>query len=151
MNGGKVYDATIIDSVISPEGKVVSSKTPQLVRTLDVPESYLELIKEGMREVVSEEDGGTASDFFKGFKYNGQFGGKTGTAQVSKIDLENNSWFVAFAPFDDPEIAIVVYIPHGYAGGWSYATVKAVIEYYMESKETASGLGTIPTDNALVP
>ncbi len=151
VNGGKVYDATIIDSVISPEGKVVSSKTPQLVRTLDVPESYLELIKEGMREVVSEEDGGTASDFFKGFKYNGQFGGKTGTAQVSKIDLENNSWFVAFAPFDDPEIAIVVYIPHGYAGGWSYATVKAVIEYYMESKETASGLGTIPTDNALVP
>ena len=45
----------------------------------------------------------------------------------------------------------MVYIPHGYAGGWSYATVKAVIEYYMESKETTSSLGTIPTDNTLVP
>jgi len=151
VNGGKVYDATIIDSVISPEGEIVRSTSPQLVRTLDVPEEYLNLIKEGMREVVSEEDGGTASEFFKGFKYNGQFGGKTGTAQVSQIDLENNSWFVAFAPFDEPEIAIVVHIPHGYAGGWSYATVKAIIEYYLDSKEITSDLGTIPADNTLVP
>ena len=42
-------------------------------------------------------------------------GAKTGTAQVNQIDLENNGWFVCFAPLDNPKVAIVVYVPHGYS------------------------------------
>jgi len=151
VNGGQVYDAQLVDSVVAADGSTVSDETSKLVRNLDVSSEYLELIKEGMREVVSEEDGGTASSYFKGFAYNGQFGGKTGTAQVSAIDLENNAWFVAFAPFDDPEIAIVVYIPHGYSGGNSYLTVKKVIEYYMDNRSAQTGNGEIPGVNELTP
>ena len=61
-------------------------------------------------------------------------GGKTGTAQVNDIDIENNSWFIAFAPYEKPEIAIVVFIPNGYAGAESSITVKAIVEYYLDLK-----------------
>ena len=61
-------------------------------------------------------------------------GGKTGTAQVNNISIENNSWFVAFAPYEKPEIAIVVYIPNGYSGGRSSITIKAIAEYYLDRK-----------------
>lgn len=74
-----------------------------------------------MREVVSLEDGGSAGDYFANYKYKNEIGGKTGTAQTStsrasNIDLENTAWFVAFAPYDDPEIVVAVCIPNGWAG-----------------------------------
>ena len=63
-------------------------------------------------------DGGTAAYFEKGEC--GDVGSnvcaKTGTAEKTTIDLENNAWMVAFAPFDDPQLAICVYIPPGYSG-----------------------------------
>ena len=55
-------------------------------------------------------------------------------AQVNNINLENNSWFVAFAPYDEPEIAIVVFIPSGYAGGYSGYTVRVIAEHYLDQK-----------------
>jgi len=76
-------------------------------------------------------------------------GGKTGTAQVSDINLENNSWFVAFAPFDHPEIAIVVYIPNGYSGGMSSGTVKAIVEYYLDQKNAVEK-DAVPTSNSII-
>lgn len=151
VNGGNVYDANIIDYIVSPNGTVVEDQAPRLVRNLEVPQEYLDVIKEGMANVVSPEEGGTAASYFEGFKYLGQFGGKTGTAQVSRIDLEDNSWFVAFAPFDKPEIAIVIYIPHGYKGGLSSTAAKTIIEYYMDNREAAGEVPQIPGDNTLVP
>ena len=111
---------------------------PKLVEDLEIPAQYLEAIKEGMREVVSPEDQGTAAKYFDGYKYRDQIGGKTGTAQVSTLDIENNSWFVGFAPYDEPEIAVVVFIPNGLSGALSSYTMKEIVTYYMESKEAQS-------------
>jgi penicillin-binding protein 2 len=78
-------------------------------------------------------------------------GGKTGTAQVNQtIDLENNSWFVAFAPYDKPEIAVVVYVPNGYKGALSSYTVKEIIRYYMDSKKLTNTIENLPQANTLV-
>ena len=68
---------------------------------------------------------------------------------MSEIDLENNSWFVCFAPYEEPEIAVVVYVPHGYAGAWSICIAKDILLYYFEDKETVAEQ-TIPAVNALV-
>ncbi len=149
VNGGKVYEAQLVDKILYPNGGIMEEKQPQLIRTLDVPSSFLAAIKEGMREVVSEEDGGTAASAFRNFEYNGQFGGKTGTAQVSNIDLENNAWFICFAPFDQPEIAIVVYLPHGYAGANACSTAKDMIRYYLEKKAASGEAETLPGVNGL--
>jgi len=151
VNGGNVYEAQLVERILYPTGDVMENKQPQLIRSLDVPEEYLAAIKEGMREVVSEEDGGTAASAFRNFEYNGQFGGKTGTAQVSNIDLENNAWFVCFAPFDKPEIAIVVYLPHGYAGANACSAAKEMIRYYLEEKQEESHAEILPSVNELIP
>jgi penicillin-binding protein 2 len=142
VNGGTVYDAHIVDKIVSPDGEIIKQVEPTAFDTLDAPGLYLERIKEGMREVVSPEDGGTAGAVFKNYEYKNEIGGKTGTAQVSDIDLENSSWFVCFAPYDKPEIAVVVFIPNGYKGSDSAYTAKEIVKYYLDKK-----YGVIRDDN----
>lgn len=155
VNGGIVYETHIVDKIVAQDGTVVLDKEPVVYGTIDAPEAYFDAIKQGMRDVVSGEDG-TAVNIFKDFEYKDKMGGKTGTAQVSDIDLENNSWFVSFAPYIAPEIAVVVFVPHGLAGGWSGYVARDIIGYYMDQKkvkaeQTMPDAGSLvipkPTDN----
>ncbi|MDD3243766.1 MAG: penicillin-binding transpeptidase domain-containing protein [Eubacteriales bacterium] len=150
VNGGEVYEATLLKAIITPDGEVEENQ-PQLIRKLDVDSKVLDAIKQGMSGVVSPEDGGTAADYFKDFKYLDQISGKTGTAQVSTVDLENNAWFVAFAPKEQPEIAVVVFIPNGYAGSKASTTVRAAVEYYLDGKTNVDNQDNIPSSNTLIP
>lgn len=134
VNGGIVYDAYVVDRVVNSEGGEVFKTQPTVFNELNINPSYLQALKEGMNDVVAGEESTTANKYFKNFKYKSEMGGKTGTAQVNTIDIENNSWFVAFAPYEKPEIAIVVCIPNGYAGAMSSITVKAIVEYYLDLK-----------------
>ena len=136
-NGGKVYDLRIVDSIISPDGEVLSQSSPILASQLegDNIEEYLAFIREGMKGVVEAE--GTATRFFSDSKYDNireNMGAKTGTAEKTQIDLENNAWMIAFAPFEEPEIAVCVYIPHGYSGAYCSMTVREIIDYYMDNR-----------------
>lgn len=140
VNGGTVYDATIIDRVIDQDGKTLYKSEPKIFGTMeedDNLEYHLSYIKEGMREVFSEEDGGSAGTRFNDFEYKDQIGGKTGTAQMTlknNIDVENTAWMVVFVPYEDPEIVIAVNIPNGVAGAWCDLVVKDVVKYYMDRK-----------------
>ncbi|MEZ4357167.1 MAG: penicillin-binding transpeptidase domain-containing protein [Eubacteriales bacterium] len=149
LNGGTVYDLSIVDKIASSSGTVLEEIEPSVYKQLDIPEEYLAAIKEGMREVVSEEDQGTASSYFKNYKYIDEIGGKTGTAQVSNIDIENNSWFVGFTPYENPEIVVVVYVPHGLSGGLSSLVAKDVFTYYLDEKARTAEVD-IPDSNTLV-
>lgn len=136
-NGGKVYDLRIVDSIISPDGEVLSQSSPILASQMegDNVEEYLAFIREGMKGVVEAE--GTATRFFSDSKYDNireNMGAKTGTAEKTQIDLENNAWMIAFAPFENPEIAVCVYIPHGYSGAYCSITVREIIDYYMDNR-----------------
>jgi penicillin-binding protein 2 len=150
VNGGNVYDARLVKSIVSPDGQTIEEKRPQLIRTLDIPLSFTEAVKLGMKDVVRDEHG-TAQKYFSGFKYIDDIGGKTGTAQVSQIDLENNAWFVAFAPYEQPEIAIAVYIKNGYSGGKAAYTAKEMVEFYLDRKEIKATAPTVPDSNDLTP
>ena len=137
-NGGKVYDLRLIDSIISPEGEVLSQSTPILASEIegDNVEEYLAYMRKGLEGVANEGDG-TASKFFSGSQYadvREAIAAKTGTAEKTKIDLENNAWMVAYAPNDNPEIAICVYIPHGYSGSYCSLTIRDIIDYYLEHR-----------------
>ncbi len=150
-NGGDVYNLMLVDSIISPEGEVISQRTPTLVNSFGSEEvdEYLDKLKEGMLEVVDET--GTAADYFDDFKYLGQFAAKTGTAENSKIDLENNSWFVAFAPYDKPEIAVVSFIPNGLSGAAASPAARDFIEWYLDQKTLRTEESTLPGGNQLSP
>ena len=148
-NGGNVYNLMLVDSVISPEGEVISQRTPTLVNTIDGAEQYLRYIRTGMKGVVDES--GTAARYFRDFKYTQQIAAKTGTAQNSKIDLENNSWFIAYVPFDKPEIAVVSYIPNGYSGADASPAARDFIEWYMNQKTLRTEESVLPGGNQLSP
>lgn len=161
VNGGNVYDAQLVKTIISPNTDR-RDMAPKLVRNIGAKQEYLNALMKGMQEVVSAEEGGTAGDYFKNFDYLSQIGGKTGSAQVNEtIDLENNSWFVAFAPYQasedptadpvmKPEIAVVVYIPNGWKGAMSSYTAKEIIQYYMDGKNISKEQQVMPQANTLV-
>lgn len=149
-NGGDVLEVQLVDKVFSTDGALVTDKQPVIASHLDGVEDSLKEIRLGMKGVLSEEDGGTAADYFKDYPYTDLIGAKTGTAQVNLIDIEDNAWFVAFAPFDDPEIAVVVFIANGYKGGVASLTSKDVIANYIERKNNPE-IDEIPQQDTFVP
>lgn len=147
-NGGKVYNLSIVDAITSPEGEILSQRSPTLINNLDYPE-YWDLIHQGMKGVVDES--GTAKKHFSGWEYQDQIAAKTGTAEVTTIDLENNAWFVAFAPYENPEIAVAVFIPNGYSGGEASPAARDFIDWYMKQKDLRTTDYTLPYGNSVAP
>ena len=134
VNGGTVYEAHVVDKIFDSSGELVEDREPTVFNKLNVDQSNLDAIKEGMKAVVSPEDG-TQNDNFSDWKYADIIGGKTGTGVVTEnVAIEDNAWFVAFAPYDDPEIAVVVYIPNGYKGSNAIPTAREILEYYLDRK-----------------
>ena len=134
-NGGTVYDAQIVSKVIDPQGNVILEKEPVIANRIDTEDIFFDKIKEGMNSVASPEEGGTAADYFKNWKYKDVICVKTGTSQRTELDAENNSWMVAFAPIDDPKIVVVSYIQNGYSGSQSSNIIKKIIGYYLDNLE----------------
>lgn len=140
-NEGTVYNARIVERILAPSGGVEEQFVSEVFYKLDVDDAVWDAVKEGMKGVVSPEDGGTAATAFsKGFAYLDRLSGKTGTAQVSsnRPDIENTSWFVCFAPRENPEIAVVVCVPNGKSGVSSAPAVEDIITYYFDKQESAA-------------
>lgn len=152
-NGGKVYNLTIVDSITSPEGDIVSQRTPSLMHDFgeDSPntEEYLSYILKGMEGVVDES--GTAERYFRNWQYQKDICAKTGTAEVTTLDLENNAWFVMLAPKENPEIAVVVFIPSGLSGGMAGVAAREFVGWYMDQKTLRSVDVVFPSGNTLAP
>ena len=78
-------------------------------------------------ESVTQDSSGTAYVRFKDF--NVSVGGKTGSAEVDNGN-KVNAWFVGFAPFENPEIAIVVIVENGGHGNYTAEVVRDIMEEY---------------------
>ena len=136
-NGGVKNEITILKDVISAEGNEVSmmsvdsvvdakiGKTESTSANLDISEATLDVVFEGMRSVTGES-GGTAYSYFSSFPI--EVAGKTGTATASSGSA--HAWFVGFAPYENPEIAVVCMIEHGGHGAYTAPAVKEVMEEY---------------------
>ena len=150
-NGGKVYNVSIVDSIISPEGEVLSRRDPVLINDLNDTNGYFNLIHKGMKGVT--DDTGTAKRYWNDFKqeWKDNMGAKTGTAQVNQIDLENNGWFVCFAPLDNPKVAIVVYVPHGYSGAMCSYAAKDFLNWIFPEWDKSDVDYDLPIGNSLAP
>ena len=143
-NRGKNLDVTIVKSIINPDGSEVSRDEyesyvneklglqQENVEEMNFKEENIEAILEGMRGVTSES-GGTAYSIFK--DSNIKVGGKTGSAQAGK---KTHAWFVGFAPFDDPEIAVVSIIENGGHGAYAAQVAKDIFDSYFYEDEVKS-------------
>ncbi|MFR0822421.1 MAG: penicillin-binding protein 2 [Clostridia bacterium] len=154
-NGGKDVDVTIIKSVIDADGNEIAKEEIEkfVKQRLGIEEDTsekvtfkqenLNAVLEGMKGVTTES-GGTAYSIFKNF--NIEVGGKTGSAQTGKKGV-TNAWFVGFAPYDDPEIAVVVMIENGQHGSYAAQPARDIIaEYFgMNANKVTENMIAIPT------
>ncbi len=135
--GGEHYQPTLLKSVKSYDyASTIKQNESILLNTVDIDPENLELVKEGMNKVVSED--GTAAAAFAGFPI--KIGGKTGTAQVSSGDVPTNGLFVAFAPYDNPEIAVCVVGEGGGHGSTVAPAVRKIMETYFASENTTENV-----------
>lgn len=136
-NGGVLYRPYLVQKIVAPDGEVLVNTTPQVERRIDVPPQVLAVIREGMRLVTMP--GGTAGGVFAGAPYT--VAGKTGTAQV--YGYEDHALFVAFAPYEKPEIAVAVVVEHGGFGAETAAPVaRSIFDAYFRLKNEAPTAGT---------
>ena len=155
-NGGNVYNLSIVDSVVSPEGEILNKYEPTLSGVLEGAEAYLPYIREGMKGVVDADQGGTAGRHFSRWKYKDNLWAKTGTSQITiggvQLDVENNGWFIALAPFETPaEVAVVTLIPNGYSGGETVLATKEFLTWWMDNRtKKATDIQVVP-GNELMP
>ncbi len=103
---------------------ILDNGTPDVVETAGISTENMRIVKEGMRQVATS---GTAKDVFA--KYKVPIAAKTGTAENIGTD---NVTFIAFAPYDDPKVALAVVIEHGGKGTYSMNTAKAMLDEYFK-------------------
>ncbi len=140
-NGGLLVKPYLVKKTEDSEGKVIQEFFPEIVRNVEFDPEILKHLKEGLRGVVNEPRGTGRRARLKNIVVSG----KTGTAQVvrmkdsDKINPEDetpylfrdHAWFVAFAPYEKPEVAVSVIIEHGGHGGATAAPIaRKVLESY---------------------
>ena len=109
---GKRYKPHVVNRILAPDGSVVKEFQPELLSQLDVPEEDIKLVQDGRHDVTKY---GTAASSFRGFTVD--IAGKTGTAENSQG--RDHGWFVAYGPFDNPNIVVAVIVENGGYGSQS--------------------------------
>src|SRR5205085_2301878 len=117
-NGGKLMRPHLTAKVIDPDGRTVDSIQPR-VQSDVMSEQHASELNEMMRHVVQEGTGTAAA--LSGINV----AGKTGTAQIDPSRNITQPWFIAFAPAEDPKVAVAVTIERS-AGGFG-GTVAAPV------------------------
>ncbi|TWI68216.1 peptidoglycan glycosyltransferase [Desulfobotulus alkaliphilus] len=133
-NGGILFRPQVALEIRKTGGEVMRPFTPEVTGRLPVSPENLELVRLSMRDVVHAAQGTARGIRTSEF----DMGGKTGTAQVlsrrtdeeessSRPGFEPHAWFVAFAPYDDPRIAVAVIVEHGEGGARVAAPIAAEV------------------------
>lgn len=123
-NGGTLYRPQLLLRVVDGQGKTVREFQPEVIRRVPVDPEYLELVRRGMRASVTESYNAYARNAVV------PIAGKTGSAEFGPFLRQGirqaHAWYVAFAPYEDPQLAVVVMIEGG--GEGSRAALPAVVD-----------------------
>ncbi len=142
VNGGNHYATHLLKEVKSADySEVIYTYEPELLNTIDIDPENLDAVKQGMLALTET---GSVSKYFQDVDV--KVGAKTGSAQVS-AESNSNAVFVAFAPYDDPEIALCIVVEKGGSGSELAAIAADIISYYFSSEEA---LGSAQAENSLI-
>lgn len=135
-NGGHDINITLIKQITKVDGSIEEREEVEqyinerlgiettLQEDLNIKPEYIQAVLEGMKSVTTET-GGTAYSVFKDFGI--EVGGKTGSAEAGG---NVNAWFAGFAPYDNPQIAVVVFVENGGHGYYIANVAKSIFESY---------------------
>lgn len=140
-NEGTIYRPHLVKRIVDADGRTLRETKTEIIGTASFSKESFRLVKQGMLAVVNEP-GGTGS---MARLYDVKVAGKTGTSQVVKLrdskqgipyQYRDHALFVAFAPFDNPEIAVAVVIEHGEHGGAAAAPIAGrILRTYFDGKK----------------
>lgn len=152
VNGGTLYQPTLVKSIKTYDySDVVEEEQPEVIGTIEFSDATRNLVMKGMSEVTAE--GGTAATTFADYPI--KVGGKTGSAEMTErkdgVEINyTNGLFVAFAPFDDPEIVICV-VGEGAGHGSAVAPiVRDILDAYFAEEEPDT-VESVQSENTMVP
>ena len=130
-NGGTHYRASLINQIVSYDmSQTIKTIAPEIKNEMNISQGTLKAVKDGMLSVTEEGTGRLAlSD------YPIKVGGKTGTSQVN--GAQDHGVFIAYAPFDNPQIAVAVILENGGHGYNAGPVVRDILDAYFFSKESA--------------
>ncbi len=123
-NGGTNYKLSLINKISSSNGKTVQKNKAVSKNKVGGQLSTWDAVTRGMRKVITD---GTVTKYFKDTKV--KIAGKSGTAQENK-KRNDHALFVAYAPYNKPEITCTAVIPYGNSSHDSAELAKNVIQYY---------------------
>jgi penicillin-binding protein 2 len=111
-NDGVLLRPRLVQAIMDSNGDILHEYQPDILSEVPVDDGYLRVVREGLRRSVTEGRNVAARDACSGLS----IAGKTGTAEFGpniitpegKITRQSHSWFVGFAPYENPEIAVVV-------------------------------------------
>lgn len=141
-NGGTVFQPRLVYQALDSNGGLQRDYTPVVARQLPVDKEKIQIVQEGMWTAVNGP-GGTS---YAAKMDNVVVAGKTGTAEYceylpekedclrdEKDNLPTHAWFVAYAPYEDPEIAVLVFVYNGGEGSATAVPVaRTMLEYYFK-------------------
>ena len=134
-NDGELLRPRLVKAILDSHGNVVTTFAKEVRRRLPVNQEYLAVMREAMRQSVSKGVASTAQ--VAGLTV----AGKTGSAEFGPARAdgshETHGWFVGFAPYENPEIAVVVFIQRG--SGFTNAAPAAarIFDYYFHQRYVA--------------
>lgn len=144
-NSGTLYDLTLLQKETDVDGTEIQTFPAKEAGTIEISDSTWDIVHSGLRKVITT---GVASRVFSGYR-TVEIAGKTGTSQEIKTRA-NHGFFISYAPYENPEIAVTVAIPFGYSSGNAANVAKRVYDFYYGATEltdivsqTARGVATI--------
>lgn len=141
-NGGTHYAAHLLKEVKSNDfSQVVEQYEPTVLNQLEISPENLAAVTQGMLRVTTES---SAKTYFADLGV--QVAAKTGSAQVSS-ETESNALFVAFAPYENPEIALAIVVEKGGSGSTLANIAAEILGYYFSA---GSGMETVTPENTLL-
>lgn len=128
-NEGVRYKASLIDRIVSYDmSKTYEVAKSEVVEKFEISKETISAVKAGMLSVTVDGTGGATFA-----NYSIKVGGKTGTSQVANGD--DHSVFIAFAPFDKPEIAVAIVLEHGASSRTCSTVAREMFDAYFFSNE----------------
>ena len=147
VNGGTLYQPTLVRSIKSYDfSSVIKSETPSAKEKIELSDETRRLVMQGMSEVTDE--GGTAGSVFADYPI--KVGGKTGTAETYENgEAFDNGLFIAFAPFENPEIVICVVGEGAGHGAYVAPVVRDMLDEFFTADDVEN-VDAVPTENTLL-
>ncbi|PIT95344.1 penicillin-binding protein 2 [Candidatus Falkowbacteria bacterium CG10_big_fil_rev_8_21_14_0_10_39_9] len=130
-NGGTLYEPHVVKKILDHNNNLIEEVKPKVIRANFIDPANIKTVQAGMRQTITDGSGRNLNSLSVAVA------GKTGTAQWSST-RSPQAWFIGYAPYNNPELAITVLVEEGGEGSSVAVPIaKDILQYYfVDSKKT---------------